>query len=194
MMPLINKIISTYRRYRPVMTFSSFLQASLHQSVAMRCDAANIWRGRCIEEFGMVEAAVSETLAYLAAIPGHGAKMVLPHLIGQRFAALKAEVSEHGSFAQEGYRVFETLDDLEFLYRLRTFLCHGSSTVTLNERGEWSINMRLLDFRNGKPKRDMMELTEHKASQILEDLTYARLRLEGQLRAMLAAFRPSAIC
>ena len=172
----------------------SFLQTSPHQRIAIRCDEANIWRGRCVEEFGLAEAAVSETLAYLASIPGHGAKMVLPHLIGQRFAALKTEVGEYGSFAEEGWRVFETLDEWNDFHRLRAFLCHGSSTVTLNGRGQWSIIMRLLNFRGGKPEREVMELTARKAALILEELTYARIRLEGQLRGMLAAFRPSAIC
>lgn len=152
-------------------------------------DAADLWRGRFIREFSLSETIVSEALVFLAKVATEGARSLLPHLMGQRFAALRAVVDRNGPLSREGVRVAKALEDFVDLHRLRSFLCHGASTVTVDERGRWTIALELLTFRGAEIHRDAMTLEQDEAADLLNHLRSARSRLDGQLRGMLAIFR-----
>lgn len=152
------------------------------------CDAAALWRGRFVTEFALAETIVSEALAFLAEVATQGARSLLPHLIGQRFAALKAVVDRNGPLSREGVRVAKALEEFTDLHRLRSFLCHGASTVTIDRHGHWIIALDLLTFRGAEIHRDAMTLHQDEAGVMLDQLHGARLRLDGQLRGMLATF------
>ncbi|MES3150839.1 hypothetical protein [Sphingomonas faeni] len=152
------------------------------------CDAAALWRGRFITEFALAETVVSEALAFLAEVAIQGARSLLPHLIGQRFAALKAVVDRNGPFSQEGVRVAKAIEEFTDLHRLRSFLCHGAGIVTIDHHGHWIIALDLLTFRGAEIHRDAMTLHQDEARVMLDQLHGARLRLDGQLRGMLATF------
>lgn len=161
---------------------------STHVRLSAHTDEACIWRGRYVEEFAMAEVAVSETLATLSTLASSGAKSLLPTAVGQRFAALQAVVGAGGPLASVGGRVAKALDDLREHQRRRNFLCHGSSEVSADNLGDWHMTLSLTSFRAGAIERSSMQITAAEAAVLLENLRSARLRLDGQLRGMLASF------
>jgi len=152
-------------------------------------DAADLWRGRFISEFALSETIVSEALVHLAKVATEGSRSLLPHLMGQRFTALRTVVDRGGPLSREGVRVAKALEDFTDLHRFRSFLCHGSSTVTVDELGRWTIALDLLTFRGAEIHRDAIRLEQDEAAGLLDHLRGARVRLDGQLRGMLATFR-----
>lgn len=152
-------------------------------------DEVNLWRGRFVSEFALAETMVSEGLVSLAELATEGTKSLLPHLVGQRFAALRSVVDVQGPLGREGVRVASALDELKELHRLRSFLCHGSSTVTIGQDRRWRIVLTLLTFRGAEIQRDSMQIDEAESFALLNQLRDARLRLDGQLRGLLASFR-----
>lgn len=68
-------------------------------------------------------------------------------------------------------------------------MCHGASTVTIDDDGRWIIALDLLTFRSAEIRRDALTLTQEEAASLLDRIHGARLRLDGQLRGMLATFR-----
>jgi hypothetical protein len=151
-------------------------------------DEACTWRGRYIEEFAMAEVAISETLATLSTLASSGAKSLLPTAVGQRFEALRAVVGTGGPLVAVGGRVARALDDLHDHRRCRNFLCHGSTDVSTDDLGNWRMTLSLTSFRAGKVGRSAMQITAGEAAVLLKDLRSARLRLEGQLKGLLASF------
>jgi hypothetical protein len=61
--------------------------------------------------------------------------------------------------------------------------------VAFDARGEWCITLHLLTFGAGAAKRDEKTLTASEAADMLDRIRSARLRLDGQLRGLLAGFR-----
>jgi len=136
----------------------------------------------------MAEVAVSEALAKLSTYASRGAKSLLPTAVGQRFEALQAVVGEGKPLAAVGSRVAKALDDLSEHRRRRNFLCHASSEISLDKSGNWNMTLFLTGFRAGAIERASMQITAVEAAVLLDKLRSARLRLDGQLRGMLASF------
>jgi hypothetical protein len=160
---------------------------STHVHLSARTDEACIWRGRYIEEFAMAEVAVSEALATLSTIASRSAKSLRPTAVGQRFEALRIVVGASGPLAPVGGRVARALDDVREHQSRRNFLCHGSSEVWTDHLGDWCMALCLTSFRAGAIERNAMQITAAEAAVLLQELRSARLRLEGQLRGMLAS-------
>lgn len=139
-----------------------------------------------MDEFARAEAAVSEALLSLSELPGRGEEVSLPHLVGQRYAALSELVGENGAFAAEGKGVAKSLAEWSGHHTFRTLLCHGMATVTLDHRGRWHLVMKMLTFRSGEAVRESMVIDEEEAAERLTVLHAARQRLEGRLRRMTA--------
>lgn len=148
---------------------------------------ACIWRSRYVEEFAMAELAVSETLATLSTLASSGAKSLLPTAVGQRFEALQTVVGAGGPLASVGGRVAKALEDLREHQHRRNFLCHGSSEVLADSSGDWHMTLSLTSFRAGSIERSSMQITATEAAALLDKVRSARLRLDGQLRGMLAS-------
>src|SRR3546814_2822757 len=91
----------------------------------------NAWRGACLQHFSAAEAAVTETLLLLKAIPGRGEAVRLRHLIGQRFDDLSKLIEAEGAFAQEGKAAAKALSDLRTLEGLRRSEEHTSELQSL---------------------------------------------------------------
>ena len=64
--------------------------------------AVNAWRGNALQYFAQAEAAVSETLLAMAAVPEKGSAVRLRRLVGHRFEDLRAAVAGDGPFAAVG--------------------------------------------------------------------------------------------
>ncbi|MCJ2179598.1 hypothetical protein [Novosphingobium album (ex Hu et al. 2023)] len=135
----------------------------------------------------MAEMVVAEALATLSEIASSGARSLLPHLVGQRFEALRAVVGSNGPLSDVGCRVADVLEEFYEFHRYRTYLCHGVSDLSFGHNGDWLITLHMTNFSAGIIKRSNVSITATQAALLLEQLRSARQRLDGQLRGMLAA-------
>lgn len=184
-----HKQLASLSCYAAVMNAATPLSLPQAEAWPSLWNQANGWRGRAMEEFARAEMAVSEALIQLAAVPGRGEGITLPHLAGQRFSVLAKQVAEGGPHAAQGKGVAQALSEWRDHEALRALLCHGVATITVDHRGRWHLILRLVAFRAGKPVRDMLVLDEEEAAARLQVLHAARQRLEGRLRAMLVKFK-----
>lgn len=150
-------------------------------------DRVNLWRGRCQDALARAEAAVTETLFALAQVPGRGAGIDLPHLVGQRHEALHAALAKGGAFAAEGGAVLPALERLRTFDRLRTALGHGIGKVSLDTRGEWTLVLRIATLRARQVCRDTVVYQEREAAQLLDELVQLSHKLSAQLGQVRAA-------
>lgn len=130
---------------------------------------------------------MSEALARLAKFASEGEKSLLPHLNGQRIAALKDVVT--GELSREGVRIAPILHEFEGFQRIRTFVCHGAASVLQEPDGLWRMELTLLNFASARVERGALTLGEVEAGLSLTRLRSARVRLEGQLSGLLEIFR-----
>lgn len=70
---------------------------------------ANEWRGRCLDTFSRAEIAVTECLLALSQVEEPGAKIRLPHLVGQRIDALSRALEPGGPFEAAAGKAAATL-------------------------------------------------------------------------------------
>ncbi len=187
-MVLASRLV-THPPYRRGMNGFAPLLEDVDRDQSMARDQCSLWRGRFIEEYSSAEAVVSEALAHLSTIATSGAESLLPHLVGKRFEALGIVVGAKGALASVGSRVASALDEFRDLHGYRTFLCHGSSTTTIDPSGRWRLILNLTSFRAAAVQRTSLEVTEDEAALVLARLHHARRRLDGQLRGMLASFQ-----
>lgn len=153
----------------------------------MSCDV-DTWRGQFIKEFALAESAISETLAFLATVASEGAETLTPHLVGARFATMKSLVNPQGPLAVQGYRVALILGEFGRFHTLRNYICHGTSEITFDNHRQWRLSLHLLTFRGTKIERTSVDLTQEEADLALSRLRSARIRLDGQLRGLVASF------
>lgn len=145
---------------------------------------ANGWRGRFIEEYACGERVVSNALLRLAAVPGRGAEILLPHPVGQRFCALAKAVGPGGPFAQEGKGVAAALAEWTEFAPLRTMLCHGSAAISVDHKGRWYAHFSMIDMRPDRVVEERLTVDEKDAADRLKALHIVRQRLDGRWRAM----------
>nr|KMW32822.1 hypothetical protein BV87_00410 [Sphingobium yanoikuyae] len=149
--------------------------------------SASAWRGRMIEEFARAEAAVTEALIQLSNVPTKGKNINLPHLVGQRFAALAEAIGTDGPFAVEGKALSKALEEFIAFETLRATLCHGTQTITVDHKGRWHVTLRLQALRNGKVVRETLVLDENEAIERCKMIHAARQRLESKISLMIKA-------
>ena len=130
----------------------------------------NIWRGASLQCFASVEAAVTETLLHLSAIPGRGDGVRLRHLVGQRLDDLAQVVGEGGAFATEGRSVALLLAAFRCHEALRTMLAHGQTKLALERNGRWIAIFRIVSIRAKQAERSELVLEESDAAGKLQDL------------------------
>ncbi|HZF44636.1 MAG TPA: hypothetical protein VEZ48_14640 [Sphingomonadaceae bacterium] len=144
-------------------------------------NAANAWRGRCLNTFARAEAAVSETLLAMSGVGGRGSGVKLPYLVGQKFETLAAAIGPEGPFASEGQVVANTLAGFRTYDHLRAFLCHGDGKIALDQRGAWLLVMRLPTFGSKLPERTFYVAFQKEADELALELGNAGKRLGQQL-------------
>ena len=130
----------------------------------------NAWRGACLQHFSAAEAAVTETLLLLKAIPGRGEAVRLRHLIGQRFDDLSKLIEADGAFAKEGKAAAKALLDLRTLEGLRSFLAHGQAKIALERTGKWIVILRHVSIRGQQAERLMLLFEQAEAEERHVDL------------------------
>jgi len=130
----------------------------------------NTWRGASLQCFASVEAAVTETLLHLSAIPGRGDDVRLRHLVGQRLDDLAQVVGEGGAFATEGRGVVPLLAAFRCHEALRTMLAHGQAKLALERNGRWIAIFRIVAIRAKQAERSELVLEESDAAGKLQEL------------------------
>ena len=145
----------------------------------------NAWRGACLQHFSAAEAAVTETLLLLKAIPDRGETVRLRHLIGQRFDDLSKLIEAEGAFAKEGKAAAKALSDLRTLEGLRSFLAHGQAKIALERTGKWIVILRHVSIRGQQAERLMLLCEQAEAEERLADLK----RKSQKLCSVLGNFR-----
>jgi hypothetical protein len=138
---------------------------------------ANCWRGDCLQSFAQSEMAVTETLLVLNAVEERGNSVKLPHLIGQRFEALKLATGPDGAFANEGAKAHEAISAFLVREQLRAFLCHGIAKVVLERSGSWIAIFNLTTLRNQKCDRTQLVVTQVDANRMLQDIKQSGAKL-----------------
>ena len=150
----------------------------------------NELRGRCLDSFTRSETAVTECLVAMAAVAGRGAQIRLPHLVGQRLEALAMAIAADGPFEAEGGRAAAVLERCRQHADFRNMLCHGTSKVTLDAKGRWTVVFRLATLRSKRLVRETLALGEAEAEQLRDEVIQCSRDLcsqLGQVRARLIA-------
>ncbi len=149
----------------------------------------NSWRGDCVQSFAHSESAVTETLLVLNGVPEKGGSVKLPHLIGQRFEALKFAIAPAGPFAKDGAKAHEAISAFLMREQLRAFLCHGVAKVALERSGSWIAIFNLTTLRSQKCERTQLVVTQSEAKAMLEAIKLSGNKLGtalGNLRKQFA--------
>jgi hypothetical protein len=164
-------------------------QGRSDEPFAVAREAAAAWRGKCIEIFARSETAITEALLVLAGADEANAPK-LPHLVGQRYEALLRAVDHEGPFPRERMNARAAVAAFRTNDALRTFLTHGSFTVTLDQRGRWHLVIRVVALCSGRVARDLFATDEEEAADTLRTLLRDGNRLGsalGQLRQRIAS-------
>lgn len=141
----------------------------------------NSWRGDCVQSFAHSESAVTETLLILNHVPEKGTSVKLPHLIGQRFEALKLATGSAGPFAEDGVKAHEAISGFLIREQLRAFLCHGVAKVALERSGNWIVIFNLTTLRSQKCERTQLVVTQSEAKALLEEIRFSGNKLGAVL-------------
>lgn len=149
------------------------------------CASVNAWRGGCLQHFGAVEAATTETLLVLSLVPQRGDRVGLRHLNGQRMADLAILVAPDGAFAAEGGGVAKALAGFRAHEPLRAFMAHGQAKLAVGRNGKWVAVFRYVSIKAGRGERAVLVVEEDEAEVQLRALRQSADRLCG----MLASFR-----
>ena len=144
----------------------------------------NEWRGRCIDAFTRAEMAVTDCLVAVVGTD-RGKKIKLPHLVGQRFAALTAAVVPGGPFEVEGRLALPPLKAFEELNVVRTFLCHGVADVTLGRQCRWTAVLHIVSLSPKGRTEDTRVFREDSAAHLQRQI----VDLSKQLCSRLTVFR-----
>ena len=123
----------------------------------------NEWRGRCLAIFARAELAVTKCLVAMAAVPGKGDAVRLPHLVGQRFEALAGAIAAGGPFATGGDKLQTSIDQFRGHAAFRALLSHGSCDVLLDRRGGCTFVLHMLCLRNRSAETERLFLSEAEA-------------------------------
>ncbi|HYJ51574.1 MAG TPA: hypothetical protein VEW04_00215 [Allosphingosinicella sp.] len=146
--------------------------------------SVNEWRGHALHCFAQAEAAVSETLLVMAAVPERGARVKLRRLIGQRFEDLNSAIEAQGPFGAEAGKAVQALFAFREQEALRPILCHGTAKVALDRHGQWLIQIKVVSFRARKADRTSLALDEREAGARLAELKERTHHLVSALRLL----------
>lgn len=141
----------------------------------------NEWRGRCLDAFTRGETAVTKCLVALAGVNGRGENVQMPHLVGQRLEALAAAIGPGSPFAPEAGKAAATLEKYRAHAGLRNLLCHGTSRVTLDHKGRWTVVLRLVALRSRQLTTKTRALAQDEATELREKISRLSQSLCSQL-------------
>lgn len=136
--------------------------------------------------FAAVEAQVTNTLVALAAADQ---SVTLPHLVGQRCAALSLALSRAGEKATDAADALACWQSHD---SLRVFLCHGVAKVTVARDGTWQAVFEVAALRSRKLQRSFLIVDEAEAELIGRRLHRDRQRLEARLKQLGPVSEPGA--
>ncbi len=99
-------------------------------------NAAQTWRGQCIDVFAEVEQRTNSLLIKAMSIPAYAdlkLKPAFPVLVGQKYERLRKLLTIEGPLQLHGETAALSLEAFLKFHDLRNLLCHGALQVTLAE-------------------------------------------------------------
>jgi hypothetical protein len=147
-------------------------------------DAWNQMRGRMVEIFARIELAVTATLHCLAQIEGRGEAVVVNPILNRRFSQLTDLLSSQGPFSNEGKKITNPLKAMGDQIPFRNFLCHGHSSLYIDESGRWIVQLQMPSVLQGQAEMNEILLTADGAKQKMTDLHREAARLTNQLKQL----------
>lgn len=145
---------------------------------------ANEWRGRCIAHFSKVECTVAEALVHLSQHKGDAIK--LPPLLSQRLSSLCSAIDSESTLGKAGATAVAALATMGILQGLRNFLCHGRSTILLNENGQCYCLLEMIGQDGEKQTLALSEADMIAKESLLIERKKALCTALGQVRKALA--------
>lgn len=170
------------------MQVAQVLPALPHEPFANATIAVNEWRGRCLDVLTRAETAITECLVAMSEVPGRGANVQLPHLLGQRLEAFAAAIQQGGPFEAEGAPARAVIGRYRDCHGVRNLLCHGVVKVTLDQQGRWTAVFRMVTLRSNHLHRETMVFSQAEADDFFMKVTQMSRDLSsqvGQVRAQL---------
>ena len=146
---------------------------------------ANEWRGRCIANFSKVECTVAEALAHLSQRRGNAVK--LPHLLSQRLSSLSSAIESESTLGKSGATAVAALAAMGNLQGLRNFLCHGRSTILLNEKGQGYCLLEMIGQDGEKQTMALSQAEMDAKESLVTERKNALCTALGQIRKALAS-------
>jgi hypothetical protein len=143
-------------------------------------DGVNAWRGRCLDAFARAEAAITECLVTLSGAASEQT-VRMPHLVGQRREALGQALAAIGNQGRDVLKAQSALTALRDHDQLRTMLCHGVGSISLDRNGRWTVVLRVTALRSLRVVRDMLTLTEREAADRRDEVVRVSKILCAQL-------------
>ena len=146
------------------MTDCAPIKSELNAKLLDATEAANGWRGRCVNLFARAEAVIGAALA--SREPGKKAPMLVSQKAKRLAGHLTSKVVE------------QSLNDFVSFLGDRTALTHGTGKLWVDERGPWLLTLDWVG--GGGPGRRVFASWE--AESFHNDLRAVVQRLERQLR------------
>ena len=140
--------------------------------------SADEWRGRCLNLFARGELAVLRTLEV-----GRESGLIskIPHLAGQRIAALQVMTGQLQLTEKQVLGLDNSIGEWQRLEQRRLFLAHGVMRLAFEPRGKWVL---LLDVRVHRAQRasdDRWTVTQEEAGAFHAELEAGYLALSQRL-------------
>jgi len=161
------------------MTVQLPFERALSDLHAAAIDAANRWRGHCVERYARLEDEVTRTLTAMAAKPN--AKIRVPYNFGDKVKVLRAaiaaeEVGRRTKLANAFVR-------LDAHHGRRNMLVHATGKIWTDAKGDWLWHYRFQPSAKGSPTQTGY-IEKDEALQMEESLARESRSLVDQLKSL----------
>jgi hypothetical protein len=164
--------------------YSSIATSSQNKRRQTALDAWYQMRGKMVEAFALIEMAITETLQHLSQKDVCSGEIVINPILNQRVAQLSEVLAPSGALRTEGKKLTAPLKAISDQIPFRNFLCHGHSSLYLDENGRWIVQLKMPAVSKGQAQIGEILLTQDCAEQKLNDLHRDAARLGNQLKQL----------
>ena len=154
------------------MTVNAHPSPSLSDAHKSAMQAANCWRGHCIDWYARIDEALIDTLRAIAAShPEANAQQ--PALFGQRVEAVRCALSGD-LLPRQGGAALKALDAIDEQLKSRNLIVHATGSILITRYGDWAWRYRFTP--NGKAATLVNAVLDMAEANALEDRLAARGR------------------
>lgn len=134
-------------------------------------DGAHMFRGAFLDRYARLERSLGQVLIHASEMPEY-AKMrgKLPHLFGQKIAALRKIVESDGPLKAPLAKMAARLDSVAHYDETRSFMSHAVVETAITEHGETVYIFRMVRTVNGRSEHATMTIFRDEAKEIASRL------------------------